>query len=758
MEEGFWHEAERVWTHLSETHAKNRVVKFKRAVCLSEIGEDWPAAKLLLEEVTKGGLTKRFDPFNPNQMIPPVDALLWLANAEHRMGEFELVREHVEAFFVKAGEKHGSTEWASKILAEIRFAENQMQNPTSAVVIPMSVNSQNNETHPSLTADGKTLFFSSNRPRSNGTNHGRMDPNTREHYYDVYQSSLQKDSTWGEPTYLNLGIRHHARVIGSDAFGQELIVVDDDGWTPELKTTSRWERGWTVAEPFYLDRTIPLEGEIVFFPGKQHLIASVKTRRGEGGYDLFESSIDEAGRWSKLKSLGQQVNSWGDEMSPFVAADGQTLFYASNGLECMGGFDVFRTTKDANGDWTDPENLGAPINSVDDELAFVVGAKGEMGYLASRRNGNRGDLQLFEVIMRGVPALEKEVVILTLDAENLQNDEKPAALLVTDAATGKLVQHVKREDTQDAFNLILPAGGEFIVETGHPNLEINQPAQTPQQTQTIRKTLVLSEDLGPAVIEMAVEDVFPSILPESMVNSEKMNEGPFVIDKKMAAGNFADATVQVSTPSNLDSRVPMAEEGERFEGDMSENADSGSVRAGVDVNPNLGGQSQSEGEERPKADDRTQSIDLSALDETVLQWSAPVTPLALAEANAGELVMAVQLYRGQVHTQRMNLTPTVEYIVAQSTTGRPVVRIEGSASDVPTTRDGGNEALASSRAMDVYIRLTSGLSERGFEKGRDYDVTVVRRVQPDEKTPGSCVTDDAHPASFQYIRVDVAVR
>ena len=185
MEEEFWHEAERVWAYAMKTRPKNRVAKFKRAVCVSEIGEDWPMAKALLEEVTKGGLTERYDPFNPNQMIPPVDAWLWLANAEHRMGEFDVARKHVDAFLAKVGEKHGSSEWASKILAEVRFAEQQLAKPTDAEVMSMALNSEGNETHPVLTADGKTMFFSSDRARSNGSNHGRVDPNTKTHYFDI---------------------------------------------------------------------------------------------------------------------------------------------------------------------------------------------------------------------------------------------------------------------------------------------------------------------------------------------------------------------------------------------------------------------------------------------------------------------------------------------------------------------------------------------------------------------------------------------
>ena len=753
MEEEFWHEAERVWAYAMKTRPKNRVAKFKRAVCVSEIGEDWPMAKALLEEVTKGGLTERYDPFNPNQMIPPVDAWLWLANAEHRMGEFDVARKHVDAFLAKVGEKHGSSEWASKILAEVRFAERQLAKPTDAEVMSMALNSEGNETHPVLTADGKTMFFSSDRARSNGSNHGRVDPNTKTHYFDIYRTELQQDSTWDEPEFLNMGIRNHAKVIGSDAFGQKLVVLDDDGWTHELKTTERWERGWTVAEPLYLDRTIPNEGEIVFFPNKDRLIASVKMRRGEGGYDLYESSLDENGRWSKLKSLGKRVNTWGDEVTPFVAADGVTVFFASNGLQSMGGFDVYRTTRNAAGGWTEPEHLGAPINSVDDDMAFVIGAKGQVGYLASRRNVERGDLQLFEVSMNGAPSLETQVVILTLDAENLDNDEQPEALIVKDAKSGDVVQRVKRENTEDVFNLILPTGRDYLVESAQAS-----PTQDASQSvpPVVRRTLTLSEDLEPEVIELTFEEVFQDVEEADELQGELAQEvaevAPFVVqapkveqpEEVVADQTVVDATAtdgeDVSGASTIEDASAQAEERVSTSEQPSEEVASGSTN-------------------KPAEGSATAANEVTATgDGDVMKVSAPLAPMALAAVDAGQTIMAVQLYSGQVHTERMDMTPALDFIADQSAKGKPVVRIEGSASDGPSTRAGGNMELASSRAMDVYLRLVNGLSNRGLEKGRDYDVNVIRRVQPDGDTPASFVQGEAHPASFQYVRMDVAVR
>ena len=135
--------------------------------------------------------------------------------------------------------------------------------------------------------------------------------------------------------------------------------------------------------------------------------------------------------------------------------------------------------------------------------------------------------------------------------------------------------------------------------------------------------------------------------------------------------------------------------------------------------------------------------------------SAPIAPLALSDVGSGQALLAVQLYSGQVHSGRMDLTSVVDHVKNAATQGTPVIRIEGSASDGPSSRAGGNLELASSRAMDVYLRLVGSLKEAGLEQGRDYRTVVVRRVQPDGDTPASFRGEGVHPASFQYVRVDV---
>lgn len=122
------------------------------------------------------------------------------------------------------------------------------------------------------------------------------------------------------------------------------------------------------------------DGEILFFasdmPG------------GFGGYDLYASYLED-GRWSPPLNLGPSVNTEGNEVFPFHHESG-TLYFASNGLVGMGGLDIYKTT-DSYGAWTDPINLGYPINTVDDDFGFIINSEQTHGYFSSNRKGKGGD-------------------------------------------------------------------------------------------------------------------------------------------------------------------------------------------------------------------------------------------------------------------------------------------------------------------------------------------------------------------------------
>ncbi|MBS1594192.1 MAG: OmpA family protein [Bacteroidetes bacterium] len=117
----------------------------------------------------------------------------------------------------------------------------------------------------------------------------------------------------------------------------------------------------------------------------EEVLYFVSDRNVGKGLDIFYSKLNPDGSVGKPHSVGSLINSRGDEMSPYYDATSKTLYFSSNGLINIGGYDVYKTTWDANGEWVDPENMGTPINSSVDDYYFSLNDKMTLGYLASNR-------------------------------------------------------------------------------------------------------------------------------------------------------------------------------------------------------------------------------------------------------------------------------------------------------------------------------------------------------------------------------------
>ncbi|MFN8277678.1 MAG: OmpA family protein [Chitinophagales bacterium] len=150
-----------------------------------------------------------------------------------------------------------------------------------------------------------------------------------------------------------------------------------------------WEKGisaGTVNDPLY-SNTQPAVGknkdgeDVVYF---------VSDRNPGKGLDIFYSKINADGSLGKPRSVGPQINSKGDEQSPFFEPKTNTLYFSSNGWITIGGQDVFKTSFDNGGEWTEPENMGMPVNSSADDVFFSINDKNTQGFVVSNRAGGFG--------------------------------------------------------------------------------------------------------------------------------------------------------------------------------------------------------------------------------------------------------------------------------------------------------------------------------------------------------------------------------
>ena len=125
--------------------------------------------------------------------------------------------------------------------------------------------------------------------------------------------------------------------------------------------------------------------------GKELFFAS----RRNGNADLYHCFRDEAGRWSAPENLGPVINTPGTEMAPFLHPDGKTLYFSSNTHVGMGGYDLFVSRRNEKGEWSEPVNLGYPINTPGDEINFIVAADGHTALISSVREGGSGGYDIY---------------------------------------------------------------------------------------------------------------------------------------------------------------------------------------------------------------------------------------------------------------------------------------------------------------------------------------------------------------------------
>ncbi len=159
--------------------------------------------------------------------------------------------------------------------------------------------------------------------------------------------------------------------INCDIYYSDLI---NGQWTDPKKVEG-------INDPVYWDSqpSIASDGVTLYFCSDR--------KGGFGGVDIYKTVRTVlTGIWSPPENLGPIINTSGNEMSPFVHSDFQTLYFSSDGLPGVGGNDIFISRKGDDGKWTEPKNMGVPINTTGDDLGFFVSTDGHLGYFASNQS------------------------------------------------------------------------------------------------------------------------------------------------------------------------------------------------------------------------------------------------------------------------------------------------------------------------------------------------------------------------------------
>ncbi len=345
------------------------------------------------------------------------DIHLLLGMAYQLVLEFDQAMEqyNIHSSQLEPREKQEFSETLAKRFDECMHGKNLSRKPVRVIIQPLGeeVNSKYDDYNPLFTYQDTALLFTSRRP------YGKAKRNMLDNKFneDIYSSSLEgglftRAIRYDKP----FNTKNNDAVVGVSNDGNTLLLYRGaiQGGDIQLTSFKPEKNKWTKPKSV-TGKLTSKDGETsacISPDGKELYYISRNSKLTLGGKDILFSRLDSKGKWTKPVNLGLTINTRYDEEGVFISPDNRYLYFASQGHNSMGGFDIFRSERRENGVWSDPENLGYPINTPDDEIFFITDRTGSHGYYSAIREGGLGEKDICKVVFLGS---EKELVLKTED-------------------------------------------------------------------------------------------------------------------------------------------------------------------------------------------------------------------------------------------------------------------------------------------------------------------------------------------------------
>ena len=362
---------------------------------------------------------------------PNVDKELYynLARAYRMVAYQKKAIEAVEKYLANEKLPKADVEKANSLKRKCEVTLEMMAKPVDVEITSAGdgINTKDNhEYHPSVTADGKLMVFTSRREDTEG---GKRYDGDNDWYEDVY-ISYWSDSLKGwapavpipgainsEGHDANLSISPDGRQLfifknknAGDIFvsktrmnkGASEAIANGSPDAARLMSLNRWSKAYSLGKNvntgyFDSNASVTADGKTIYF-------ISERPMGGKGNGDIWTANSMSTTSWDKATNL-EALNTIEDEKSVFIAADGKTIFFSSKGHDNLGGYDIFVSRLQEDGTWGTPQNLGYPINTPGDEVDFTITADGRTAYYSTKASAN-GKYDIMKIDLSNYPLLK----------------------------------------------------------------------------------------------------------------------------------------------------------------------------------------------------------------------------------------------------------------------------------------------------------------------------------------------------------------
>ena len=393
------------------------------------------------------------------------NAMYLLGRAYHYAYRFD---DAIKAFNTFKQSGHGNADNLSNVDRQIQFCMNAkelMKFPLNAKFenMGMVVNSPYADYYPFVPDDESFIVFNTHRP-DDGAAILKEDGSYPATVYisKVVDGAFTKAKNT-ETSILNKGIEQE--VIGLSATGENMLLYQ---FTDQKKTGDIYiisidkNKNFKLAEKLSeninsvksqeISACISSDGSVIYFASNRE--------GGQGGTDLYMSHQLPNGTWGPAQNMGADINTSFDEDFPTISSDGKTFYFSSNGHTSMGGYDIFKA--ELNPDtkqFSNPKNVGYPINTPEDNYNLRISSNGRFGYISALRDGGLGDLDIYRVTFNEV---EPQYSVLKGNINSSDSTRKlnsaDVFITVRDNKSQEVIGNYLPNPNSGRYIIILPPG------------------------------------------------------------------------------------------------------------------------------------------------------------------------------------------------------------------------------------------------------------------------------------------------------------
>ena len=386
-----------------------------------------------------------------------------LGESYFTVGEYDKAENILSDFLKAENQNRAKIERAKLLMTNIRFARDNQDKASAYRQRAMSdtVNAFVMQYFPVLTADQQQLIFT--RRMGGG-------PSDDE---DLVISKRDARGRWLAPESIskniNSDLNEGTSTISAD--GRKLIFtscVGRQGYgSCDLYESVRIGQEWTKpknlgpnvnSSEWESQPSLSADGRTLYFISDR--------RGGMGRRDIWVSLLNEKGDWSKAKNIGKPINTLYDEISPFIHVNNRVLYFASNGLVGFGGYDLFFSEKDSAGRWTDPKNIGSPINNHEDQFSLFITADGKRGYYSHEEVKDAG-YTVSEIYEIDIPE-ENQIRYKSNYVKGVVRDKQTreplaASIELINLRTNEIESLVSSDSVSGNYLMVLTQGAEYAL-------------------------------------------------------------------------------------------------------------------------------------------------------------------------------------------------------------------------------------------------------------------------------------------------------